>query len=138
MAEVNGDRYKNLPMAGEYGNMAGAVYTKTLAAEASGNTIRFGDIPGSAEIVRVTMINAAMGAGVTLSLGYRYKVAGEGSDALTAFFNAAASATAARAQSAGDVLSIAPGAGAELVGTIGGGAATGKITAIVEYIYVGQ
>lgn len=138
MAEVNGDRYKNLPMAGEYGNLAAGVYTKTLAAAAIADTVLLGDIPGAAEITRVTLVNAALGASTTLSLGYRYKVAAEGSNALTAFFNAASTASAARADSAADVVQIANGAGVELVATVGGAAATGKITAIVEYIYRGQ
>lgn len=138
MAEVNGDRYKNLPMAGEYGNLAAAVYTKTLAAAAIGTTILFGDIPGSAEVTRVTLINAALGAGVTLDLGVRYKNAADGADALTVFFAAKAAATAGRADSAAGVVKIGNGEGAELVGTVGGGAATGLVTAIVEYIYTGQ
>jgi hypothetical protein len=36
------------------------------------------------------------------------------------------------------VVQIANGSGVELVGTVEGGAATGKVTVIAEYIYRGQ
>lgn len=138
MPEVLSDTYKNLPMAGEYGNQSVRIDTVTLAAAAIGDTVLFGDIPGSARIFRVTVVNAALGALTTLDLGYRYKRASEGVDDLVAFFDALDTVPAGRTESAADVVDIEPGLGAELVGAIAGGAASGKVTVIVEYIYRGQ
>ena len=138
MAEITGDSYNTSQQAGEYGNACTAIFTKTLAAGQIGDIVKYGVIPGSAKITCVTLINAALGASSTQSLGVRYVKASEGSTAATQFFTTQATSSAGRNESAAGVYTVATGRGVEIIGTLAGAAATGLVTVLVDYVYVGQ
>lgn len=137
MAERNGATAKKTAMNGTYGNACVARLNDVLAADAIADTIVLGELPGSAVVYRSTLKNAALGASTTISIGYRYKDSADGSNALTAFHNAKATDSAGSQETLGPI-EIAKGSGVEIVATVGGGAATGRIDNFLEYEYVGQ
>lgn len=138
MAEFTGPNYKTVQANGQHGNARVAILQYTCAGEASGSIIKFGKIPGASRIHSVVVRNAALGTGVTLSVGTRYLVTAEGTGSATAFTSAVVCTSAARTVSSSDVVDIADGSGVEIIGTTGVGAATGAISVIVEYDWVGQ
>lgn len=138
MAEFNGPNLNTLQQNGEYGNARVAILQYTCAGEAAASVLVLGKIPGASRIYSVALYNAALGSGVTVSVGTRYLVAAEGTGSATAFTNATVCTSAGRTVSASDVVEIAKGKGVEIIATTGVGAATGKISVIVEYEYLGQ
>jgi hypothetical protein len=138
MAEFTGPNYRTLQANGEYGNARVAILQYTCAGEASGSVLLLGQIPGGARIHSVTLRNAALGTGVTLSVGTRYLDSTEGTGSATAFTSATVCTSAARTVSSADVVEIAKGKGVEIIATTGVGAATGAISVIVEYDWPGQ
>ena len=138
MAEIQGSTYRTLQQAGEYGNQAVAVLTDILAAAQIADIIKLGVLPGGAKILRVTLQNAALGAGTTLDVGYRYLTGTDGADDTTAFVAAQATASAGVNDLGTGVVDIAIGDGVEVVATVGGGAATGQVDVVVEYVHTGK
>ncbi len=135
MATVNASGVGRAPMNGEYGNVSGRVSKVTLAAQASGDVIRFTDLPAGAEIVNVEVVNDAMGAPTTLALGYEYLNPNDGAAAPNAFKAATSTATAGKIATAFHPIQLERPS--RLIGTIGGAAMTGTLSAIVTYIYKG-
>lgn len=141
MSEINGLNVKTVQHNGEYGNAAVSIFKATLNAAQIADTVKFGDISGGNEVYRATLYRGALGAGVTMSLGYRMKDAADGSSDLTAFLNAADVAAAGRAENAGNTVIIPDGKGAEIVATIGGAATAASdidVTVVLERVYHGQ
>ncbi len=138
MADIEGKNLRTLQHNGEYGNARVAILQHTLAAAQIGDVVVLGKLPGGVRIHTSTLRNAALGASSTLTLGYRYINAAEGSDATAGLLAATATSSAARTTGAVDVVDIATGSGVEIVSVVAGGAATGAISAIIEYDYPGQ
>ena len=109
--------------------------TMTLAAAAVGDKVRLGKLFAKSKIHEVKLINAALGAGSTLSVGYEYTEgqAGGGAAALIPA-GSTASAKCARSEAAPELLDN----DAYLTATVGGAAATGKIDVLVFYEFVGS
>lgn len=107
-----------------------------LAAAQIGDKVRLRQLYAGTFVTEAKLINAALGAGVTVSLGFEYV---DGSDAAT---DDAALIPASAANAAG--VTRMPGApvkllkDAYLVAVIGGAQATGQIDAVVGYEYQGQ
>ena len=137
MAERQGSTARTIQQNGEYGNGSVALLNDTLVGDAIADTVVLGSLPGGSSIFIATMINAALGASSTISLGYRYIDTADGSADLTAFHSAVAKASGARTEYAGAPVVIADGGGVEIVATVGGGAATGALDAVMEYVYNG-
>ena len=138
MAEFTGPNYKTVQANGQHGNARVAILQYTAAGEASGSVLLLGKIPGATRIYGAVLRNAALGTGVTVSLGTRYLDSAEGTGSATAFTSATVCTSAARTVSSSDVVDIANGKGVEIIATTGVGAATGVITAIIEYEWKGQ
>lgn len=141
MAEIIGKNVRTTQHNGEYGNQSASVLGATVNGAAINDTIYFGDIAGGNEVIRVTVYREALGADVTLDLGYRMKTPGQGADNLTAFFAATSVSAAGRTEGEGDTVIIPAGDGVELVGTVKGAATPSSdrdIKVIVERIYHGQ
>lgn len=138
MAEFTGPNYGTIQPNGQHGNARVAILEYTAAGEASGSVLLLGKIPGAARIYEVVLRNAALGSGVTVSVGTRYLDSSEGTGSATAFTSATVCTSAARTISTSDIVEIAEGKGVEIIATTGVGAATGKITVIVSYDWVGQ
>lgn len=137
MAERQGLTFNTVQQNGEYGNASVALLNDLLAADAIADTIVLGKLPGGSSIFAAAMINAALAASTTISLGYRYIDSADGSDDLTAFHSAVSTSSAARTEFAGAPVEIADGNGVEIVATVGGAAATGALDAVLEYVYNG-
>lgn len=135
MATVNASAMGKAPMNGEYGNLSGRVSKITLAAQASGDVIRFTDLPAGAEVLNVEAVNDAMGASTTLALGYEFIDSNDGAAVPAAFKAATSTATAGKLTTAFHPIQIERPS--RLIGTIGGAAMTGTISAIVTYIFKG-
>lgn len=141
MAEIIGENVRTVQHNGEYGNQAVSIFEATVNDAEVDDTIYFGDIAGGNEVFRVTVYRGALGADVTLDLGYRLKNSADGSNNLTAFFAATPVATAGRTENVGDTVLIPDGFGAEIVGTIKGDdtvSSNRTIKVIVERVYHGQ
>jgi len=138
MAERQAQNYRTIQHSGEYGNCRMAVLEDTLAADGIADVIQLGQIAGSSRIVDVILYNAALGASTTLDVGYRYLTTADGTDDENGFIAAQDTSSAVRTSMAGDVDTIADGDGVEIVAVVGGAAATGKITVVVLYDWVGQ
>lgn len=134
MATINGDNINDLQVYGAWGNTAVADGGKTLAAAAIADTVDLMKIDGPCRIEDAHMINAALGAGVTISLGWRYQDGSAGGGA-AAIFAATAAAAAGRVS-----MGLAPFSttkGIVIYATVGGGAATGRIDVAVLYKALG-
>lgn len=135
MATVNASAVGRAPMNGEYGNLCARSSSITLAAQASGDVIRFCDLPAGSEVLNVEVPNDAMGGSTTLALGYEYLDVNDGAAQPTAFKAATSTASAGKITTSFHPVQIERPF--RLIGTIGGAAMTGKLTAIVHYIYKG-
>lgn len=96
------------------------------AVLAADSTIKVAQLPAGAKVLNATLYFDALGAGVTLSLGY--------AGAATKYLNAVAAATAGSAQmSSVDGVQDALAANTDIIITTGGAAATGTIRSIIFY-----
>lgn len=106
--------------------------THTFAAAAIATEVILAVVPAGSTILRVTMINAALGAGVTLDFGYD---TAEDEGVMVADLDAFADDTAAT--NAGTVVwngvtTVSEAANIKV--TTAGGESTGDISALVEYV----
>lgn len=111
-------------------------YTFTFAGEASGTRIDLEELPAGVELHDIEIVNDALGAGVTLAIGELFSSTADG----TTSANSLKAATAA--SSAGV---INGGFHPKLLNTkrtptitTGGAAATGKISVLVQYSFIGN
>ena len=134
MAAIIASTMKNNPYTGEEGNRSADHGYQLLAAAAIADTIDLLVIPGGAKLLGVSMINAALGVSSTLSLGWRYKD-GTAGGTNVALLAATATATAAKALSVFAPMSFAKDV--VLYATVAGGAVTGQLDVVTDYIFVG-
>lgn len=139
MANIETQTYRTLQQAGEYGNMSVAVLKAELVAAQINDTLDFGEIPPNSEILNVTLIADDQGTSVTFDIGYAPVTAGEFAAVADYWFDAEDVATAAVRAVSATVLpfTVPNGGGARITGLVEGGAATGSVWVIVEYVYVG-
>lgn len=134
MAKIDADNINQIPMAGEYGNLNSVEDGKTLAAAQIADTVDLFTVPAYSKFVDGHMVNAALGASTTVSVGWRNKdgTAGGSATALLAATSTVGAArtnfTAAPFEFTKDIVVYA---------TIGGGAATGRLDAQVDYKFIG-
>lgn len=134
MAKIIASTMTNTPYTGEEGNKSADHGQAVLAAAAIADTVDLLNIPAGSKLLDVALISAALGAGSTVSLGWRYKDGSVGGSA-TALLPVTGTAAAAKTPSA-----FAPIAFAKdvvLYATIGGAAATGQIDVVTGYIFQG-
>ena len=136
MAQVFADDINQIAFAGQHGNYNVIEDGKTLAAFLVADTVDLMTIPARCKIDDFHLINAALGAAVTLSLGWRYKDGTAGGSA-TALMAATAMTAAARTNMA--VAPVLPSLQKEIVvyGTGAGATAAGRIDLVVRYRALG-
>jgi hypothetical protein len=129
---------KNNPYTGEEGNRSADHGSHTLAAAAIADTVDLLPIPAGAKLLGLHMINAALGAGATISLGFRNKDGSTNAAASATALLAATAAATAGTRTASVFVPIEFAVDAVLYATVGGAAATGRIDVITDYIYKGM
>lgn len=117
------------PLANAHGYM-------TLAAAQVGDKVRLNKLYQGTKIYDVKMVNAALGASTTVSLGFEY-VNGEAGGSATAFLPATNTAAAAATRE-GAIAPITLAYDAYIIATIGGAAATGQLDSVVTYEFKGK
>lgn len=134
MAQIIASTMRNNPFTGEDGNRSGDHGKHTLAAAAIADTIDLLVIPAGSKLLGVAMINAALGATTTISLGWRNKDGTAGGSA-TALLAATSTAAAAKANSVFAPISFTNDV--VLYATVAGAAATGQLDVVTDYIFQG-
>ncbi len=106
-----------------------------LAAAAVADKVRLNKVFAGTKVIDAKIVSAALGAGVTVSLGFEY-VNGEAGGSATAFLNAADCAAAGKDESAAAPVTMAYDA--YIIATIGGAAATGQLDSVLTYEFEGK
>lgn len=110
--------------------MAPAHGYATLVAAQVGDKVRLNKVYAGTKILSAHYVNAALGAGSTVALGYEY-VNGELAAQPNALIPATATNAAGVARSA--VAPIVLPYDAYIIATVGGGAATGQLDSVVTF-----
>jgi hypothetical protein len=119
---------------GEEGNLSAQHGSQLLAAAQIADTVDLVTIPAGSKLLDAALVNAALGASVTVALGYRFKDGTTGGSA-TALLAATAATSAAKTNSVFAPIVFAKDV--VLYATIAGGAATGQIDVVTNYIFQG-
>lgn len=109
-----------------------------------GDKIRLSKVFAGTKVYNAKLINAALGTGVTLSLGYEtcptndapWQVAADTVVADTAWLNGVAANAAGKNDSAAAPIYLTQDA--YIVVTVGGAAATGQIDSVIQYEFKGN
>lgn len=125
--------YYNDHSQGTYGDASAAHLYVDLAAVTAGTEISLGVFHPGCKVVDVKMIAAALGASTTLAVGY--KPVG-GTTVPAAFLAAASSASAGTRRS--DVAPIKFSEKTEIILTVGGATATGRVDVVLGNVFVGK
>jgi hypothetical protein len=135
MATINAPSLQDVQYSGDC-PLANAHGYVTLAAAAIADKVRLNKLYAGTKIYDIKMVNAALGAATTVSLGFEYVdgQAGGGAAALLA----ATSTVSAAATREGAVAPIVLAYDAYITATIGGGAATGQLDVVTTYEFKGK
>lgn len=106
-----------------------------LAAAAVGDKVRLSKVFAGAKVYDAKTISGALGAGVTVSLGFEY-VNGEAGGSATAFLNAADCAAAGKDESSAAPVTF--NYDAYVIATIGGAVATGQLDSVLAFEPLGK
>lgn len=128
MATLNAPTLQNVQYSGA-APLAAAHGAVTLAAAQIADKVRLIQVSAGTKIVDLRMINAALGASTTVSIGYEY-VDGSGSDADDLL---AATGTAAAASTRMSVKPVTLTKDAYITITVGGAAASGAVDVVALY-----
>ena len=133
MATINAPSIKDVQPSGDRGAVHAHGY-QTLAAAAIADKVRLVKLYAGTKVFTTTMINAALGASTTVSVGFEY-VDGQAGGTATAFIPATSTAAIAKTESI--VKPIVLEYDAYVIATIGGAAATGELNVTVLYEHKG-
>lgn len=134
MAVITGDNVNDLQHYGQYGNEEIADGGKTLAAAAIADTVDLLRIDGPIRFEDLHLINAALGAATTISIGWRYQDGSAGGSNVAML---AAVATNAAARSNSLVPPFNTNKAIVVYATVAGGVATGRIDIVLRYKALG-
>lgn len=137
MATLYAANFKEIPRTGSWGNAGVHLATKTLAAAAVGDELILAELPAGTVLMDWRAYIAALGAGTTVSFGWRYKngEAGGGAAALQA---AASTAAASSVRSALAPVTLAYDAYITATVAAATTTASGAIDAVLNYEYKGN
>lgn len=135
MATINAPSLQDTQYSGDCPLAAAHGYI-TLASAQVGDKVRLTKLYAGTKIYGAKMVNAALGASSTVSLGFEYVdgQAGGGAAALIAATNTASAAVTREGAIAPIVLDY----DAYITATIGGAAATGKFDSVITYEFKGK
>ena len=135
MATINAPTLLDVVYSGDC-PFAAAHGQATLAAAAIGDKVRLNKLFAGTKIYSVKLVNAALGASTTVSVGFEYVdgQAGGGAAALIAATSTASAAVTREGATAPVTLAY----DAYVTATVGGAAATGQIDTVVTYEFKGK
>ena len=135
MATINAPTLLDVVYSGDC-PFAAAHGQPTLAAAAIGDQVRLNKLFAGTKIYGVKLVNAALGASTTVSVGFEYVdgQAGGGAAALIAATSTASAAVTREGATAPVMLAY----DAYVTATVGGAAATGQIDTVVTYEFKGK
>lgn len=135
MAVIQSSKLRRSPINSANGDACIFTSSVSLAAAAIGDVVHFAQLPAGVEVIDVQLVNDALGASVTLNSGYAYVDPSIGAAAPAAFQAAAAKTSAGKSNGAfHPVIFNDP---IIVTSTVAGAAATGKVTAIITYRFIG-
>lgn len=135
MATINAPTLLDVVYSGDC-PFAAAHGQATLASAAIGDKVRLNKLFAGTKIYGVKLVNAALGASTTVSVGFEYVdgQAGGGAAALIAATSTASAAVTREGATAPVTLAY----DAYVTATVGGAAATGQIDTVVTYEFKGK
>lgn len=133
MATINAPSLKDVQPSGDRGAIH-AHGSITLAAAAIADKVRLVKLYAGTKIYTTTMINAALGASTTVSIGFEY-VDGQAGGTATSFIPATSTSAIAKTESI--VKPVVLDYDAYVIATVGGAAATGALDVTVLYEHKG-
>lgn len=134
MATINAPSLQDIVYSGDC-PLANAHGYATLAAAAIADKVRLIKLYKGTKVYGIKLVNAALGASTTVSLGYEY-ANGEAGGSATALLAATATSSAAKTDGVGAPVLLAYDA--YITATVGGGAATGAVDVVVTYEFKGS
>lgn len=134
MATINAPTLQNTMYSGDC-PLAVAHGQLTLAAAQINDKVRLVKVFAGTKFHDMKMINAALGAGVTVDLGFEY-ANGEAGGLATQWLTAQACATAGMNQSVAAPVTMAYDA--YIIATVKGGAATGLVDVVGTFEFQGK
>jgi hypothetical protein len=135
MATLNASTLNDTQYSGDC-PLANAHGVFTFAATPIADVVRLVKLYAGTKIHDIKLVNAALGASTTVSLGFTY-VNGEAGGGAAALL-AATSTSSAAATHMGATSPVVLEYDAFITATVGGGAATGKIDVITTYEFRGE
>lgn len=135
MATIQAPTMRNQVANGTFGDANSAHAYADLSAAAINDVVDLVRIPAGSRIDDVKLVHGAMGATTQLQVGYRYEDSANGAAVPNHFLAAAASSSAGTRRS--DKAPIEFDAPVVLTVTVTGAAATGRIDAVIGYVYRG-
>lgn len=118
------------------GALCQAAFSYTFAGDAAGTRIELEELPAGVELHNMSIVNDALGAGVTLAMGELFATASDGTTSANSLKAATAASTAGRIS--GDFHPKLLTTKRRPTITTAGGAATGKISVILNYVFIGN
>lgn len=134
MSTINAPTLQDVIYSGDC-PLAVAHGSATLAAAQIGDKVRLNKVYAGTKVYDAKLISGALGAGVTIDLGFEY-VNGEAGGNAAAFLDNADCAAAGRDESAAAPITMAYDA--YIIATIGGAAATGQINSVLTFEFKGK
>lgn len=134
MATINAPTLLDVVYSGDC-PFAAAHGQATLASAAIGDKVRLNKLFAGTKIYGVKLVNAALGMGTTVSVGFEY-VDGQAGGGAAALIAATSTASAATREGATAPVTLAYDA--YVTATVGGAAATGQIDTVVTYEFKGK
>lgn len=134
MATINAPSVQDVVYSGDCPLAVAHGYI-TLAAAAIADKVRLNKVYAGTKVYGARMVNAALGASSTISLGFEY-VNGESGGSVNAFIAATATSSAASTLSAAAPVVLLYDA--YITATVAGGAVTGQLDTIVTYEFKGK
>lgn len=134
MATLIASTLAEVQNSGQHGNLSVAHGKHTLAAAPVADKVMLLKLYAGTKITNVKLVNAALGASTTVSVGYE-NADGTAGGAANSFINAQSTAAAAATNSAAAPLILAKDA--IITATVGGATASGQIDVVVEFEFRG-
>jgi hypothetical protein len=132
---MEANSFRTLPKAGANGDACSFTSQIELDALAIAGRVEWAKLPPGTELQEVILINDALGASTTLTIGELFDSTADGTTDADSLMAATASSTAGRIQSAFQPRTYQ--VPVTITSTVGGAAATGTVTAIIKYRYIG-